>query len=485
MNEVNVAGARAGVFWSVASNILLTLCRLLITAILARFVEPSYFGIYATFLIVSEFTKIATIGFINKNIILEDRNDQFISAAFAVSLLHSVAIAIIIALLAPLIQTFFANIPDLVAYLRWGSLYIIILSINNIYSSVLEKGMSFKWLAIRRVISTLVGTGAISIFLAVSGFNHWALLIGLIAKEIIEAVLQILHTKLKVSKFAWSNLQKVYADFFSISATGLVNKIALNGDYILVSKFLGPVSLGLYSKAYQLMTMPANLVGEAIHKVGLSTLSQASGQKEFLAGVAKKLLFLSAFALIPLSVVLFYSSHKLILIALGPSWLEMVPAFQILALGLFFRFSYKIPAIILQVNRKFKLLLFLQIGYAVIIVGGSYLMIGSGISGVAGGVLIALTIQFVLMLWALGQEVNLSPRGLFDAFISPIIISLPIVLLIESLVLFESVDEIEWLIALLPMAYYLVVLIVLLKRPHTILSAEQTKFIKGLLRPIK
>src|SRR3712207_7914024 len=52
--------------------------------------------------------------------------------------------------------------------------------------------------------------------------------------------------------------------------------VGLNGDNLVVTSTLGPTALGLYSRAYQLLVQPANLIGSVADKVLFPSLSRRS-----------------------------------------------------------------------------------------------------------------------------------------------------------------------------------------------------------------
>src|SRR5699024_11672517 len=58
------------------------------------------------------------------------------------------------------------------------------------------------------------------------------------------------------------------------------NQFALQADNLVVGKWLGANALGLYSRAYQLMVMPANLFGQVMDKVMFPIMSQIQNKQE-------------------------------------------------------------------------------------------------------------------------------------------------------------------------------------------------------------
>ena len=52
-----------------------------------------------------------------------------------------------------------------------------------------------------------------------------------------------------------------------VSVMELANKVANQGDNVMVGRILGEQALGFYGRAYQLFALPAQVIGEAFHSV--------------------------------------------------------------------------------------------------------------------------------------------------------------------------------------------------------------------------
>ncbi|NEQ51949.1 MAG: oligosaccharide flippase family protein [Leptolyngbya sp. SIO3F4] len=240
----------------------------------------------------------------------------------------------------------------------------------------------------------------------------------------------------------------MYDSAGSISLIGLVNKIALKGDYFIVSKFLGPSSLGLYSKAYQLMAMPTTLVSKALNKIGFATLAEYQDDREIQRLMFLRLTFLVSMILFPISVVLFFLAEEIIYILLGPAWMEATVAFQILSIGSFFRLAYKISDVILQVKRKFNVVLFIHTAYAAMVLVGAFLLREYNIEGVAVGVLLALVTEYILSTALSARYVGLSFNEIILAIYRPVLITLVLVLLIlglQQIPIFSTAGNVAWI----------------------------------------
>jgi O-antigen/teichoic acid export membrane protein len=112
----------------------------------------------------------------------------------------------------------------------------------------------------------------------------------------------------------------------------------------------------------------------------------------YLRGVA-----LMALLVLPLSAALILLAPEVIRLALGPRWMPAVATFQILGIGMLFRTSYKVSDSIARSTGAVYRRAWRQILYAGLVVVGAWIGQHWGIEGVACGVVVALTFNFLAM----------------------------------------------------------------------------------------
>jgi O-antigen/teichoic acid export membrane protein len=433
MNSITRSKVKEGVYWTICTNVVLTFLKVIIISILARLIDPKFFGLNAILLIIINFSTVFTIPFLNKNILLSKKND-LINESILISLIHSLIIFLILIVTAPFVQRFYNEIDGLTLYIQIGVVLVPLMSLNNVLTTVFVKKMDYKWISIRKISTNIIAIGITPVVLSYYfDLNHWALLIGLILKELLDISLMILKTKV-LHNFTLPQLSKVklvYQNIFSITFTEVINKIALNGDYFVISKFIGANALGLYSKSYELLTLPVRFISEALNNVGLSSLALESKNNNLQVEVLKKIYFLLSISTFPMGIFLFYSSDLIIEVFLGDKWKDAADVFKIFSIALFFRIAYKVPGMILQLRREFKTILYSEIIYATLIVLLSFFFKGYGIEAIAIGVIISILIQFNVLTILICRKLYIKPKIIYSAFLKPFSISLSAIIFIE------------------------------------------------------
>jgi PST family polysaccharide transporter len=189
------------------------------------------------------------------------------------------------------------------------------------------------------------------------------------------------------------------------TAARIANYIALNGDNMTVGRFLGPSALGYYGRAYSLMSAPAYGFGTVLDAVLFPAMAKVQDDPRRLSATYRRGVALIALLVLMPSLAIILLAPEVIHVALGPRWTAVIAPFQILAIGMLFRTSYKMSDSITRSTGAVYRRAWRQALYAVLVVGGAWIGQHWGITGVAWGTLAALTVNF-LMMAQLGLDVG-------------------------------------------------------------------------------
>jgi len=173
--------------------------------------------------------------------------------------------------------------------------------------------------------------------------------------------------------------------------------LALEGDNLVVGRMLDLVSLGIYGRAYQLMNVPASVLGQILDRVLFPAMSKMQSQKEQLALTYFRGTGLIALVMLPMSVVGFLVAPELIRTILGEKWSAVVLPFQIFVIGMWARTSYKMGDSLATATGAVYRRAWRKAIYAALVILGAYFGHFWGAPGCAMGVLVAITVNFILM----------------------------------------------------------------------------------------
>lgn len=182
------------------------------------------------------------------------------------------------------------------------------------------------------------------------------------------------------------------------TGTQLLGYISRNVDSLVIGQALGPITLGYYNRAFQLLSLPLNQLSGPATNVALPVLSRLqSDPKRYAAFLLRgQLLMLHVVAVIFTFSCAF--AQPLIVTALGAQWAPSVPLFQILAVGgLFQAASFSTYWVFVSQGKMASNLRFAVVTRTAVVMA---VVIGIQLGGVTG-VAIAYSGSLVL-LWPLG-----------------------------------------------------------------------------------
>ena len=300
--------------------------------LLARILTPAQFGVFGIASIVLSFLEILTETGINVFLIQERNNiDRFISSAWVVSILRGILIFLGIIFASPFIVSFF-NITDLYRFLFLISFVPLIRGFINPSIVKFQKELKFKKEFLLR-IGIYLFDSAVSILLAFIMKDAIGFVWGLIAGAIFELILSFAIFKTRPwLKFEFNFIKQIINRGKWVTAYGIVNYVAQQGDTIVVGKLLGAAPTGIYQMGYRLSTLPISEISDVVNKVVFPVYTKISEEKERLLRAFKKTLLTVSLSVVILSTIIFFLPRSFFEILLGPQWGEISTIIKILVI---------------------------------------------------------------------------------------------------------------------------------------------------------
>ncbi len=319
--------------WSATSQVARLLMQILISAILARLLTPSDFGLIAMIVVFSSFVAIfSDFGLSSAIVQRKEISDAALSSIFWIGVGLGALLTIALAMSAPLIAAFYSE-PRLTPLVVFISTTFFIASFGYVPNALLTKNMNFKAIAIIG-ICTLGIAGPISIFLAFSGYGVWSLAWNTVLSTAIIVVFSWIYSRW-VPHFSFELRQVKGLLGFGMNLTGssFVGYIQRNLDNLLIGRFLGPTPLGFYNLAYNLLLFPVINVSDVVGRVMFPALSVIQHDKQKVREAYVDANRYIAAVSFPMMTWLLVTAPELIRVVFGPKWVSAVPLVQILALA--------------------------------------------------------------------------------------------------------------------------------------------------------
>jgi O-antigen/teichoic acid export membrane protein len=388
----------SGLFWVFSAKGVLIILRAGIIIILARLLTPADFGIVAAALTIVGFSEIFALLGVGPAVVQRPQlEERHIRTGFTFSVLFGIVLAALLWFLAPGIASFYQS-DNLTPVLQTIILVFPLSGLTVMAESLMQRELQFRKLARIEVSVYAIGSGIVGVSLAFAGLGAWALVASYLVQQILRAIAVLAaqpHSKkpqLEVKAF-----KELFYFGGGFTVARVFHYFGMQGDNLVVGRWLGMDALGLYGRAYQLMTIPVNLFGGVLETVLFPTMSKVQNESERLVTAYRRGVALTGLILLPISVVSYLLAPELIDVLLGSAWSEVVTPFRILVIGMLFRTSIKINSTLARAKGAVYRNAWRQGIYAILVVGGAWIGQHWGIPGVALGVLFALAIQSLLM----------------------------------------------------------------------------------------
>ena len=426
-----------GFLWASGGKAGQAILQLVILGIMARLLTPSDFGVVSAALVVIGLSQIFSMLGLGPALIqrpvIEARH---LDTAFTASFLFGLVLGALIWLGAPLAAQVM-RIEKLGPVLRVLAWMFPLQGIGVAADSLLRRELHFRWLARLDVATYAFGYGLVGIGLALAGAGVWALVAANICQQVLRTVVLLIRRPPSVrhpfDRGAFGDL--IYFGGGHTIAR-VANYCAVQGDNFVVGRFLGSQALGYYGRAYSLMAAPAYGFGTILDQVLFPAMAKVQDQPERLAAAFRRGVALIALVTLAPSVALILLAPEFITLLLGPHWAPAVAPFQILTIGMLFRTSYKMSDSLARSTGVVYQRATRQILYAALVIFGAWVGQHWGISGVAWGAMIALSINFFVMAQLSLRVAQISWLTLWRAHIPAVLLTLasfPVVLGVATL----------------------------------------------------
>jgi PST family polysaccharide transporter len=409
LNGREVASKTAwGFIWNFSAYFLGKIVVLITTAILARLLAKSDFGLVAVALVAINYLSVLKDLGLGVALVQRKRDvEEAANTVFTINLLLGLLLAVIVMPLAPFVADYF-NDPRVVPVLRWMGISFVINALGSVHTNWLVRDLDYR----RKLVPELGGAllkGMLSIGLAYFGYGVWSLVFGQIAGAIASVVLVWIilpwRPRLTIDRNVASSLMKFGA---SVTMIDIIMQITDNIDYVIVGRMFGMAPLSIYVVAYRLPEML--LIGNlwVMGGVLFPAFSRLQDRPEelrrgFLASV--RLVQLIA---VPICLGLLIAAEPIVRVVFGDQWLDVIPVLRVLAVyAWLYSLGYHVGGLYKAIGRP-DILLKLALLTLVIII--PCLLIGAqfGIIGVAVGHLVEVLIRRAISLGLATRFVNVS-----------------------------------------------------------------------------
>lgn len=367
--------------------------------VLARLLTPQDFGLIAMVTALTGFIMIfKDLGLSMATVQRAEINHGQISTLFWINVALSVALMLITLALAPAVAWFYQD-PRLAAVTAALSVAFLFGGLTVQHQALLRRQMRLSAVTVIDVLALVVGI-LTAILCAWAGLGYWSLVWMQIVNAATNAVgVWIASGWIPGRPVRRSGVRSMVAFGGYLTGFGFVNYFARNLDSVLIGRFWGAESLGLYSRAYSLLLFPIGQITAPMTAVAVPALSRLQNEPERYRRFYLKAIKLVAYLSMPLVAAMGVLSSELVQLILGEKWLAASPIFMVLAVAAFWSpVATTVGWIYISSNQTRRMLM-----WSCIMTPLTILSFGIGLQwdamGVAASYSILVTLQVVPQFW--------------------------------------------------------------------------------------
>jgi O-antigen/teichoic acid export membrane protein len=418
MEDLKAKAIRGGVV-KFGGQIAILAIRLGYIVVMARLLDPVYFGLVAMVLVVTGvFELFSTGGLSTATVQQETISTQQVSNLFWINLLIGAVLAVACVATAPVLVALYHE-----ERLFWIAFVVgagfLLTGAGVQHMALLQRQLSYAAVTYIEVGAQLLAA-ALGVSLVVLGFSYWGLVLAAVATPSLNTVFCWLATRW-VPDRPRGNIEIASMLRFggTLTLNGLVIYFAYNFDKFLLGRYWGADALGSYGRAYQLINIPTQALNAAIGVVAISALSRLQNDALRLNSYFLKSYTLTVALTVPITIFSALFAEDIVHVVLGPKWDEAIAPFRNLTPTILV-FSILNPTYWLMVSTGRHLRsLYLACAIAPIVMVAYTIGLPYGPNGVALAFSIAMSLWCVPhVFWCL-HETEISPRGLFGAAWKP------------------------------------------------------------------
>jgi O-antigen/teichoic acid export membrane protein len=270
----------SGAFITIAAQGAQFVLSLASIMVLARLLTPKDFGLFAMVTTVMGYLRVfKDAGLSTATVQREDITHAQVSNLFWINVAISGATGLIFAAGAPLVARFYRE-PRLVPITLVLSSTFFLTGLTIQHTALLNRQMRFKAIALIQGGSILIGV-AVGIGMAWLNYRYWAL----VFSNIITVAAAIPLTWFAIpwrpqAPSRHSGIRPLLSFGANMATGGFIYSLARGADGLLIGRFYGADSIGLYSRASALLNRPMDQFLVPISSVFVPTLSRVQTQPE-------------------------------------------------------------------------------------------------------------------------------------------------------------------------------------------------------------
>ena len=322
--------------WNLTDQLIAQLINLVTNIILFRLLTPEDFGLFVIPFVVVSFVRILQdFGFTSLVVRSNELSPRDISSIFWMVSGLGFIFSALVYFFSPVVSLWTQEVST-AEINQYMALSVIFTGLYAVQEAIIRKNLDFQKLFI---VNSFAGT--LSSIIAIAGAWYGMGFHSLTLKYVLLAFFLMVgflyHSTWKPQlAFHKDSLKKNLHYHLPISAEQVLNFAQRNIDNVLISRFLGTISMGLYDRAYRILMLPLQQISGSFAKVLLPAFSQIQEDRKKIGRYYLMVCRFVALVSFPLMLGIFSVAPIFVRVVFGNQWQDIVPLVAVFSiLGLF------------------------------------------------------------------------------------------------------------------------------------------------------
>lgn len=321
------------IFWSSVEKFGRRGITFIIIIVLARLLGPDAFGLVAMASIFTSFIqRFIDQGMMEAIIQNESITKEHLDTAFWTNLIFGIIMMIFGILFASTIALLF-NEDRLGSIIPLLSINLVLYSFSTVQIALLKRNMNFKALALRSIISQIIG-GIIGIIMALKNFGVWSLVGQQISSALVEVVILWKLSDWRPRLLYFSRyFRELFTYGVSILGIKIVDFVDVKFDHFLIGYLLGTTNLGYYAIAIKLIAIIIDFATGILGPVLFSTFSRIQKDMDQMRKIFYQVTYYANIFSFPIFIIILFLTPQIVIYVFGKHWTPSISVMKILALS--------------------------------------------------------------------------------------------------------------------------------------------------------
>lgn len=316
--------AVSGTIWKFLERFIAQGITLIVSLVIARILNPDDYSVVSLVAIFFTFANVIISGGLNTALIQKKHADsEDYSSVLYISIMASLVIYVGLFFLAPVIADLYQD-ESITLIIRIMGISLPITAIKSIWCAYISSTLQFK----KFFFATLGGTiisGAVGIVMALKGFGPWALVAQQMTNTVIDTIILIAITRLKlVFKISFLKFKALFKYGWKILVSSLIATTYTETAPLIIGLKFNKTDLSFYTKGRSFPLMFSSATSNTLSAVLFPFLAKEQDDREKVLYYTRKYMQLASYIVFPIMLGLFAISENFVHVILTDKWLPAV-----------------------------------------------------------------------------------------------------------------------------------------------------------------